>query len=85
MITIDFIGSEIPSLQEQDEKRKNLLDWLGVFKDEADKFEMTFLFNCPPINKDEEVTFTYNNGEPTFDFVRRFNHYYKTGEYIPPQ
>ena len=44
---------------------------------------MNFLFNCPPINKDEEVTITYNNGEPIFDFIRRFRHYQETGVYIP--
>jgi len=85
MLTVHFVGKEIPSIEEQELRTKSLYDWLGVFKEEAESTGMTFIINCPPLENEKEITFSLNNGEPTFDFVYRFNHYKETGEYIQPK
>ncbi len=85
MLTVHFVGKDVPSIKEQEEKIKGLYEWLGVFKDEAESTGMTFVFNCPPLNDQKEITFSLNNGEPTLDFVNRLKHYKETGEYILPK
>lgn len=84
MLTVHFVGKDAPPIEGQEEKIKGLYEWLGIFKEEADAYEMVFIFYCPPSEGEKEISFSFKNGNSTHDFVRRFNHYKETGEYIQP-